>query len=90
MAKVEIYTNSATSFLKVKKDQQSLKYLLDRKKVAYIEYDFVSDEASQTRMRQVSGKTALPQVMVNGVFIGTYDDVLALDEIGELDAKLLG
>ncbi len=36
MTKIEIYTSSATGMLKVKKDQQSLKFLLDKKKVNYL------------------------------------------------------
>ena len=35
MVKIEIYTSSATGLLKVKKDQTSLKFLLDKKKVTY-------------------------------------------------------
>lgn len=35
MTKIEVFTTSATGNLKVKKDQQSLIFLLQKKKVAF-------------------------------------------------------
>jgi glutaredoxin 3 len=88
VADVGIYTSSVTGMPKVKKDQQSLKFLLEKKKVPYIEKDVATDSAARDEMKAGSGKTELPQLFVNGVFIGTYDEVLDLEEAGNLNAKL--
>jgi len=89
-SKVEIYTSSTSGLLKVKKDQQSLKFLFDKKKVAYIEYDIASDGESKARMHAISGTLDLPQIMVNNKFIGTYDTIADLEEMGDLNAALQG
>ncbi|MFF9647320.1 glutaredoxin [Kitasatospora aureofaciens] len=88
MADVVIYTSSATGLLKVKKDQTLLKSLLDKKKVSYIEKDVAADSDVHAEMKAGSGKKDLPQLFVDGAFIGTYDDALELEEAGELNAKL--
>jgi len=86
--KIEIYTSSATGMLKVKKDQQSLKFLLEKKKVPYVEYDVASDADKRTEMKTKSGKTDLPQIHVDGAYLATFDDVLEWEEVGELNSKL--
>ncbi|WP_189829049.1 glutaredoxin [Streptomyces subrutilus] len=88
MANVVIYTSSATGLLKVKKDQTSLKFLLDKKKVPYTEEDVASNISARAEMKAGSGKTDLPQLFVDGRFIGTYDEVVDLEEVGELNPKL--
>lgn len=90
---VELFTTSATASLIVKKEQQSLKFLLDGKKVKlfiridplqiniyfnvlnvhkvhYVEYDVASNEAKRNEMRSKSGQTKLPQLFINGKYIG--------------------
>ncbi len=69
-AKVELFTTSATFSLPVKKDQQSLKFLLDSKKVVYEEFDVCSDQEKREEMFKRSGQRKLPQLFINGQFIG--------------------
>lgn len=88
--KVEVFISSATGVLKIKKDQTNLKLLLNQKKVAFVEYDVASDVAKRELLKKVTGKTDLPQLVVNGVGVGNFDEVLALEEAGKLDAKLQG
>ncbi|GAM23699.1 hypothetical protein SAMD00019534_068740, partial [Acytostelium subglobosum LB1] len=65
MSNVILYVSSATAMLKTKKDQVSLKNLLDAKGIQYIEYDVASDVVQREHMRKVSGITTLPQVCVH-------------------------
>eukprot|EP01132_Coremiostelium_polycephalum_P006606 gene6606-8175_t len=80
MVKVELYTSSATGMLKIKKDQQALKNLLEAKNIQYIEYDVASDQEKREQMKAASGKTIVPQLFINGKFAGEYDDLAYLEE----------
>ncbi|EGG21358.1 thioredoxin domain-containing protein [Cavenderia fasciculata] len=83
MVTVTLYTSSATGMLKIKKDQSALKTLLEAKGIQYTEYDVASDQAQREHMKKTSGKTELPQLFVNDKFVGLYDDLQALEEIGQ-------
>jgi len=85
MATVEFYTTSATGFLKTKKDIQSMRFLLEAKKIQYTEYDVASDAEKLAAMREASGVKILPQLFVNGKFVGTWDVVEDLEETEKLD-----
>lgn len=39
-------------------------------------------------MRDRSGQRKLPQLFINGEYIGGYEEAQHLEEIGELSAKL--
>jgi glutaredoxin len=67
---VELFITTATASLPVKKDQQSLIFLLDTKKVKYECFDVASDEAKRMEMHQRSNERKLPQLFINGQFIG--------------------
>lgn len=69
-ARVELFVTSATFSLAIKKEQQSLKFLLDSKKVNYEEYDVCSNKEKGDEMRERSGQKKLPQLFINGEFIG--------------------
>ncbi|EFA84636.1 thioredoxin domain-containing protein [Heterostelium album PN500] len=86
MSNVAVYTSSATGMLKIKKDQQALKTLLEAKGIKYIEYDVASDQEKREHMKKVSGKTELPQLFVNDKFVGNYDDCQALEEVDQFMA----
>ncbi|EGC32810.1 hypothetical protein DICPUDRAFT_49338 [Dictyostelium purpureum] len=80
MVKVELYTSSATGMLKIKKDQQAIKNLLEAKGIQYIEYDVASDQERREEMKKISGKTVLPQLMIDGKFAGEVEDLQYLEE----------
>ncbi|KAL6062254.1 hypothetical protein QOT17_012363 [Balamuthia mandrillaris] len=86
--KVELFTTSATFSLEIKKAQQSLKFLLEQKKVNYEEYDVASNEQKKLEMQQRSGQKKLPQLFIDGQFIGGYEEAQDLEEQGVLGAKL--
>merc|ERR1711879_41551 len=81
---VELFITTATASLPVKKDQQSLIFLLDTKRVKYDCFDVASDEAKRVEMHQRSGQRKLPQLFVDGKYIGSYDEALMLEEEGQL------
>jgi len=104
-ARVELFTTSATFSLPIKKEQQSLKFLLESKKVilpllphrfhllthtkvTYEEFDVCSNKAKGDEMRERSGQRKLPQLFINGEFIGGYEEAMQLEEIGQLSEKL--
>lgn len=84
MAKVEIYTRPMCGFcLRAKR-------LLDRKGVAYAEYDIWAEAGRKAEMEgRNPGARTVPQVFIDGRAIGGSDELAMLDANGELD-RLLG
>ena len=83
MAKIEIYTTLFCGYC------ARAKALLDRKGVAYQEYD--AEYGSQARSEAIQrsgGRTTVPQIFINGQAIGGSDELAALDRAGRLDALL--
>jgi len=76
--KVELFTSSATSNLKVKKDQTSFKFLLEKYRTPYTEYDAASDQEAKERFRALlkekgHNNIILPGLVVDGEYKGDYD-----------------
>jgi len=64
------------------------KKLLTDKGVTFEEIDATGDEPMRTWLRQVTGKSTLPQTFVNRRSLGGASDLVALEETGELNAIL--
>ena len=65
--------------------------LLERKGVDYNAIDLTHDAHElEQQMRDRAGRTSVPQIFIDGQHIGGYDDIAALDAVGELDPLLLG
>ncbi|SNR94772.1 glutaredoxin 3 [Anaerovirgula multivorans] len=62
--------------------------LLQKKNVAFNEIDVTHDETTFQEIKNRTGWDTVPQIFVFGEFIGGCDDLYALEEKGELDAKL--
>lgn len=62
--------------------------LLDEKGVSYENIDVTGDQEKRRWLVEVTGRTTVPQIFIDGKSIGGYDDMKALDRHGELD-KLL-
>jgi glutaredoxin 3 len=62
--------------------------LLDEKGIDYEKVDCTGDEATRKWLRDVTGRSTVPQIFIDGKPIGGYDDLRALDRKGELDALL--
>ncbi|MET0362245.1 MAG: glutaredoxin 3 [Sphingobium sp.] len=83
MAKVEIYTKSWCGFC------ARAKALLDRKGVAFDDYDIDLDGEKRAEMIQrANGRSTVPQIFIDGRHIGGSDDMAALERQGQLDPIL--
>ncbi|GAB4381196.1 MAG: glutaredoxin 3 [Elainellaceae cyanobacterium] len=84
MANVEIYTWSTCPFCR------RAKQLLDRKGIAYTEYEIDDDEAAREAMvaRGTNGQWTVPQIFINNQHIGGSDDLYRLEKLGKLDELL--
>ena len=85
MSDIEIYTNPMCGFC------ARAKQLLDAKAVEYREYDIWSEKGRKAEMVQrAGGRTSVPQIFIDQTHIGGCDDIFALEQQGNLDAKLAG
>ena len=85
MAKVEVYTTNYCPYC------VRAKQLLDIKDVTYSEIDVTGDDAARMALVQKSGgRKTVPQIFINDVAIGGYDDLRLLEEQGKLDTMLAG
>ena len=64
--------------------------LLDAKGVSYENIDTTGDHATRRWLVEQTGRSTVPQIFIDGVSIGGYDDLRALDRRGELDRMLAG
>lgn len=84
MAHVEIYTRPMCGFcFKAKK-------LLSKKSVDFVEYNIWEEAGRKEEMAErAPGASTVPQIFIDGRHVGGCDELMQLDQKGELD-KLLG
>jgi len=82
MAKIEIYTTPFCGYC------ARAKGLLDKKGAAYDEMDVMMDDKKRSEMRTRAKRTTVPQIFINGEYIGGSDELHALDSAGRLDPLL--
>ena len=82
MAKVEIYTTPFCGYC------ARAKGLLDSKGAAYEEMDVMMDEKKRSEMRERSKRSTVPQIFINGQYIGGSDELSELEQTGKLDSLL--
>ncbi len=83
MAKVEIYTQWGCPYC------VRAAALLDRKGVAYTEYDVTMDSRKRAEMvERAPGARTVPQIFIDDVGYGGCDELHALDRGGKLDPLL--
>ena len=81
--KVEIYTKSGCPYC------VAAKSLLDGKGVSYEEYDVTMGGPKRAEMiERVPGARTVPQILIEGIPYGGFDDINALDRQGKLDPIL--
>lgn len=67
------------------------KALLDKKGVPYHLIDVSFDDDLRSKMMErANGRRTVPQIFINDVHVGGFDDLSALDRDGKLDALLKG
>lgn len=83
MAKVEVYTKDYCPYCVKAKD------LLQKKGVKFTQIDVTNnDKLREELVHKANGRKTLPQIFINEISIGGYDDLYALDSRGELDKML--
>jgi len=65
------------------------RHLLDKKGVEYTVIDVADDTELWDEMSRRSRRDTVPQVFIDDIHVGGFDDMAALDVDGELD-ELLG
>jgi len=64
--------------------------LLDHKRVPYEEIDCSDDREVRRWLVEQTGQRTVPQIFLDGVAIGGFDELHALERAGALDAILAG
>ena len=82
MAKIEMYTTPFCGYC------TRAKSLLEKKGAAYEEVDVMMDEKKRAEMRERAKRSTVPQIFINGQYIGGSDELAALEQAGKLDAML--
>ena len=83
MAEVELYTTPFCPYC------VRARALLDRKGVTFTDIDITEEPGRRAEMiRRAGGRTTVPQIFIDGEHIGGSDELVALDRVGDLDAKL--
>lgn len=62
--------------------------LLQRKQVDYQRIDVSGDRETRRWLLEATGQRTVPQIFINGVSVGGFDDINALDRAGQLDPML--
>jgi glutaredoxin 3 len=84
-AQIEIYTTMLCPYCTM------AKRLLKTKQVAFVEIDVTTDATLREDMtRRAEGRRTVPQIFINDLPVGGFDDLLALDKSGGLDKLLSG
>jgi glutaredoxin 3 len=65
------------------------KSLLSGKGVHYDEIDVLADPPRRAEMIELTGRRTVPQIFIGARHVGGYDDLIALENAGQLD-QLLG
>jgi glutaredoxin 3 len=64
------------------------KSLLDSKGVNYTSIDIDQEPEKRFEMQKRSRRTSVPQIFIDDLHVGGFDDMAALDNKGELDPLL--
>jgi glutaredoxin 3 len=83
-AEVKIYTRAWCPYC------FAAERLLKSKGVAFENIDCTGDQPKRAWLAEVTGRTTVPQIFIDGRPIGGYDDMSELDRRGELDKLLAG
>jgi glutaredoxin 3 len=83
-AQVTIYTRQWCGYC------SAAERLLRSKDVAFENIDCTGDPEKRQWLAEVTGRSTVPQIFIDGRAIGGYDDMRALDRSGELDKLLAG
>tara|TARA_Y100001970_G_scaffold119318_1_gene148037 strand:- start:1985 stop:2242 length:258 start_codon:yes stop_codon:yes gene_type:complete len=60
------------------------KKLLDDKNISYEEIDIEKEDISRQKLQKLTGGLTVPQIIINNKCIGGFDNLLMLEQTGEL------
>jgi glutaredoxin 3 len=84
MPQVKIYTTTYCGYCFM------AKRLLKQKGVPYEEIDCTRDPETRKWLLDTTGRRTVPQIFIDGVPVGGYDELSDLNDEGELDPILAG
>ncbi len=85
MAKVEIYTTMLCGYC------GAAKKLLSKKGVDFTEYDVMFRPGLRGEMMErAGGATSVPQIFIDDISVGGFDELMDLEQDDALDAMLEG
>lgn len=82
MTDVKMYTTRVCPYC------VAAKRLLAARSIPYEEIDVSTDDAKRAWLVTATGRRTVPQIFIGGESIGGYDELAALDQSGQLAAKL--
>lgn len=77
---IKIYTKAYCTYC------YAAKNLLMKRGLAFEETDLSGNFPAEQEMRDLTGRTTVPQILINGMLVGGYTDLIELDRAGKLDA----
>lgn len=81
---IKLYSTTYCSYCR------AAKQLLAQKNLAFTEIDCTDDQATRLRLVEETGRKTVPQLYIDGVPIGGFDDLNKLARSGELDKIAAG
>ncbi len=78
---IKIYTKSYCSYC------YAAKNLLTKRGLAFDEIELAGNFNAEKEMRKLTGGTTVPQILIDGVPIGGYTDLVELDSEGKLSGS---
>jgi glutaredoxin 3 len=75
---IRIYTKTYCSYC------YAAKNLLVKRGLSFEEIALTGNPPAEQEMRDLTGRTTVPQILINGVPVGGYADLIELDREGKL------
>lgn len=82
MKKIEIYTKPGCPYC------QRAKSLLRSRDLEFTEYDITVEPEKEQEMRERSGRKTVPEIFFDNSLIGGCDDLMDLEQSGQLDSMV--
>ena len=77
---IKIYTKAYCSYC------YAAKNLLTKRELAFEEIEISGNFKAEQEMRDLTGGTTVPQILINGTPIGGFTELVELDTAGQLKA----
>jgi glutaredoxin 3 len=75
---IKIYTKAYCSYC------YAAKNLLTKRGLPFEEIGLAGNQQAEREMRELTGGTTVPQILIDGVVVGGYTELVELDMAGEL------